>query len=584
MNSNRPPPQNLQGFAQQLAIAEVKTLFSEPAHLQSLSKVREEFERKLISIETQLEAGVQAQLDEMQNSVTLLNLAKKEMAMVRTNYTAINERCAECLEAIGDFDYILKIRNARVNINEILQQLEIYDAVPKRVHELNLKLDDDHRNLRPVFSEWVHLNAWRERILNEVSNAVTEAGQKEQILNQRVANWEEVDTTGENNWGESSEAHSQILLALGDHFRQVEELGDRVWEIVSSRLRDFFDLAQYEDSALLVVAVEIVERIDRQDERERSRRVSLGENKEKVEMLLPPNQRRKDALKIMETAIEERLDKILPESLAQEQGANRDEEESGESEEEDESGDDEEYEEDEEPVEPPKSKVVPFLQSANQLIVDLRAVSEDVIRCFPESYCVVGLYRWVVEKRLLALLRPVWGTSLISSGDKLRLIGWLDNYIQNVESLDYIVPDAPAKSMSTKSFRKPNSAAGPADERMFDEDYRTAATIRVKEFNRECDNMLSSYISEALPRMNGYMDSILSRNSEPETNADGNMQTSIPEDLFHALTQELAVVHSHGVNGKYMGAFVQKAILKTISSYQESQTEKNKESGGGIPY
>ena len=52
--------------AEKMALIQVQKLLSEPSQLQSLNILREEYSQKLIAVETQLEAGHEAQLDEMQ--------------------------------------------------------------------------------------------------------------------------------------------------------------------------------------------------------------------------------------------------------------------------------------------------------------------------------------------------------------------------------------------------------------------------------------------------------------------------------------------------------------------------------------
>ncbi|CAK9024378.1 Exocyst complex component SEC6 (AtSec6), partial [Durusdinium trenchii] len=605
-------PQSLGELAEQLAVEEIKKLFPGDAlQLDRLQKLREDHERDLIAVETQLEAGVQAQLDEMENAVMLLNMARKEMARVHANFRTIHQQCQECTDAIGDFERILKVRNARVNLLEILQQLEIYDAVPKRVRELNAMLAQSPEMLKPVFSEWLHLKAWRERILAQVSDAVTEASRKEEQLKERVANWEELDmASSQVNWGDSAEANSQILVVLGEHFRKVEDLGDRIWEQVAARLHNFLDLAQFENAGLLVVAVEVVERIDRHDDRERNHRVALGEPREKLEMLLPPNKRRRDALMELEMAIEHRLDRVLPKSLLSRDPA----EESGTSRGHDDDAngvdgvrpEDDDNDNDAGNDKPP---VEVFLGSVSTIVLDMTVIAEDVAKCFPESYNVLGLYRWLFERRLLALMRPVWEGAQVAPGDKLRLVGWLDDYLQTVESLDR--RSAPAggdsfagslKKRSSVSQKLTHQGGDPSQQqeqqqrendqnpleegsgKIFnEEDHRSAANIRAKELRRETENLMASYIADALQRMRDYMRAILNRSDTPSLSTDGSLQTAISVDVFQMLSHELSAVVSHGVVGRHLASFVQRGVLEVLRVFQNEQIEQLKDPMVDIP-
>jgi len=557
---------SLREFAEKLALEEVQQHFSEPAHLDTLSKVREQYERKLITVETQLEAGQEAQLDEMQNAQVLLNMAKEEMGNVQKAFKAIREQSLQCTSAIDNFDHVLQIRNARSNITEILQQLDIYDAVPRRVMELKQLLVEDDLNLRTVFSEWIQLNTWRERILADVVEAMYEAGRKEEMMNERLANWEELDpsTVVESSWGQSSEAHSQILRVLGDHFQKVEDLGEGIWKCVAERLRNYFDLAQYEDTAKLVAAVEVVERVDLHDNKERKRRMAMGESPEKLEMLIPPYKWRTMALQELEHAMERHLQVFLPKTLEPEPNSS--------SKTAPESNSDDSDTDDEQPVQraqtAAKSKIGPFINAANALIVNMRTIAEDVAKCFPECYNILGLYRWVVERRLIGLLRPVWRGSFASSGDKLQLIAWIDVYVQTVDSVQSSGFGGGDGTVSgaTNTFIAIDGVSA--------EEARAAASTRLRELKRECDSMMSGYITEALPRMNKYVNAILSRDNTPQATMTGSLRTAIPEDLFHALSQELAVVASHGVRGKQMAAFMQRGVLETLKEYQALQSAR----------
>ncbi|GBG24833.1 Exocyst complex component SEC6 [Hondaea fermentalgiana] len=657
-----PSRRSLREFAEQFALSEVENYFNTPARLENLASVREDYERRLVAVETQLEAGVQAQLDEMQNAVMLLNMAREEMAAVRAKFDKINRRSQACTKAVHDFDQILKIRNARTNVREILQQLEIYDAVPRRVDELRSRLEKDARSLKGVFLEWLQLNAWRERILTDISDKVTEASRKEQDISSRVANWEELDSSiAHNTYGQSSQAHGQILQVLGDHFRRVEDLGKRIWDLVAARLSDFFYLAQFDEAPALIAAVEIVERIDLYNDRERARRAALGEAPEKLEMLIPPGQKRKDALAALEKAIESRLDQSFPRRLLPERKApsrkstagarpesasdtdgdeeedndddddddDDDEEDDDDEDDDDENDDDDEEEEEEEEDDdetkgPLPTKIPDFLRAGQDLIMDLNIVSEEIAKCFPDTYGIIGLYRWVAERRMITLLQPVWGSPRVTPGEKLQLVGFLDHYLSVVDTLDRAGADGDLGLASGlegssgaartgyssfasgtsgggagigsgklgihhhQSMRSLNSdGLGPAHSgagagvgggadlaaAMRDE-HRSAAALRSREIRREAEGMMSTYIADALPRLERMMHAILDQNNEPVIGRGGALQTAIPEDLFNILAQELSVLRAHGVTGPHLASFVQRAILETLRTYQGVQTNR----------
>jgi len=537
MSTNYDPemdvPHSLESLAQRLAVEEVQSFFTEPSHLDSITKFKEEYERKRVTVENQLETGVQAQLDEMQNAVVLLRLAKAEMKLVKNNFQTIHQTCFDCMQAIGDFERIVKMKNARINLTNILRQLEIYEAVPQRVLTLNEDLDSSEENLKPVFLEWLQLNGWKERILNDTKDSIAQAHRREESRNELLAQWEEEASL---EYSESTAAQSKILVVLGDHFNKVNLLGQRIWSVVEDRLSRFY--GQLEGTSNLVVALEISERIDKHDDKERLAMLERGQSLEVAEMLLPPNIKRQRALTVIEQAIDKRLDALLPPTLY------------------------EEIVDDETDELVRHSRVGLFLKSANNLMADLEAISEDVSKCFPASYDIYGLYRWVVERRLLKVLRPIWlDSTQTASIDKLLVIGWLDRYLQTVERISKTSTYSGGGVSSIKRLNR--SASSNVN------DHKTAANERLKEFSHSSMEMMIEYIGESVPRMNKYVETILSRCDAPEFAMDGSLCTAVPEDLFHVVIQEINVVASHGITGKYISLYIRKAVLEVIKCYQD---------------
>ena len=162
--------------ARQRAVKELVELFDEPSKLKTLNAEASNYEKKLSSVKTQLVAGVQAQLDEMQVSVELMNAAETEMAAVRDTFNEIQRKCQICTRAIEDFDGILKLKNARENIRHVIEQLDMYDAVPQQVQRLELALENEEGtgSIKQVFLEWSTLRIWKDSIMAQVQADVTE--------------------------------------------------------------------------------------------------------------------------------------------------------------------------------------------------------------------------------------------------------------------------------------------------------------------------------------------------------------------------------------------------------------------------
>lgn len=98
----------LDGLAKSLARESLKKIFFEPSRLtrRVLAQTRAEYETELRAVDSQLNAGLEAQLDEMQRCMDQLAAIKGKMARIQGNFEAIDGKCHVCRATIGGWESV----------------------------------------------------------------------------------------------------------------------------------------------------------------------------------------------------------------------------------------------------------------------------------------------------------------------------------------------------------------------------------------------------------------------------------------------------------------------------------------------
>lgn len=164
--------QNSVAQARKRAIRDVTELIENLGKLKGLNSEINKWEKKLASVETQLVAGVQAELDEMQLAAEIIGTAQAELRSVRENFKSILKLSDVCTKTMPEFESAWKLKNARINLKQVLVQLDMYDAVPLTVKKLEAQMTTSPKSLKLVFLEWLKLQHWKEEILGQVSKEI----------------------------------------------------------------------------------------------------------------------------------------------------------------------------------------------------------------------------------------------------------------------------------------------------------------------------------------------------------------------------------------------------------------------------
>lgn len=348
-------------------------------------------------------------------------------------------------------------------------------------------------------------------------------------------------------------AQNLTYKILADHFERVDGLGDRIWELISTRFEHFMDLATYEP-AELVVSVEIVERFERQQARERRRAGASGRSIQDAIAAYPMGQKPRECISSIERRIAADVDQILPsDALGQEHPEG----------------------------EEPRSAVKQLVELSNKFLADLRFIHTDVAKCFPDHYGIVASFRRIVEKRLTEVFEPLWNDSDLSSGDTLLLVAWLDVYVTEVGRVSSsttranhdlpinVDPDLDASanqpaSESLEALRKLEKS----QLRAFCVE-QSADETRVQQFKSMSKKLMQSYVDVASDRIEQYAKSILDREDAVERRREGALETARPQDLFNAISQELSIVIQLQVSGDRLAEFVSQACLEYLRLFQQ---------------
>ena len=360
-------------------------------------------------------------------------------------------------------------------------------------------------------------------------------------------------------------AQNVTYQILAEHFERVDALGERVWVLLSARFEHFMDLATYEP-ADLVTAVEIVERYERQQARERRKAVAAGRSLEDAVAAYPLGEKPRECIGAIERRMTSDVDQILP------LGAGELNEEGGEEQER-------------------RSGVKQVVELANKFVADLRFIHTDVAKCFPDHYGIHASFRRIVEKRLLAVFDPFWSDPELASGDTLLLVAWLDVYVDEVTrgeqqraSLSLSNPNAELQrdnaevqsgSNALNALRKleQKQLEAFAVEQSVDETF-------VKRFKSMGKKLMQSYIDVASQRIQQYARSILERDNVVERGREGVLETARPQDLFNAISQEMSIVLQLQVHGDRLGEFINGACLQNLQRFQQDSLAQVQE---GMP-
>ena len=194
-----------------------------------------------------LRERVDLQLSETQRAVDLLQSAADELRSVRTDFSAIEERCTLSvgMGAMEDWDNIKRVSRMRANIQTTLNDLYNLQTIKERVETLKQELDGEATKrckIATIHGRWMELQRWRLDFLSKMHA------------------YEQMQSTD----GEDlrvKQTIERIRARVEPTSAHINKLGDSIKQRTLTRIRRCIWLSRA-DPAALVQAVVVVEKQD----------------------------------------------------------------------------------------------------------------------------------------------------------------------------------------------------------------------------------------------------------------------------------------------------------------------------------
>jgi len=113
--------------ARQSALKRISEILKHPDDLNTkLARTRQKIYFEKASIDAQMKSLVQSQLDDSQRGLEILDVSKKETAIIKNNLEAIDSLCIDSQGMINNFEEIKKLSKARSNFMHTKEMVESF--------------------------------------------------------------------------------------------------------------------------------------------------------------------------------------------------------------------------------------------------------------------------------------------------------------------------------------------------------------------------------------------------------------------------------------------------------------------------
>ncbi|KAJ3343128.1 SNARE-binding exocyst subunit S6 [Gonapodya sp. JEL0774] len=129
--------------ANELAVQRVSELFRHPDDLLKLNVYRQKFGAEKASLEAQLKAAVQTQLDDAQRGMNLLAQSKEEYQVIRGNLQTIDSLCSTSQTMIQNYGKIKKLSRTHRNFTSTMEIVEQFQQLTNQIGRVKKLLDED---------------------------------------------------------------------------------------------------------------------------------------------------------------------------------------------------------------------------------------------------------------------------------------------------------------------------------------------------------------------------------------------------------------------------------------------------------
>ncbi|KAJ3162239.1 SNARE-binding exocyst subunit S6 [Geranomyces variabilis] len=134
--------------ATETAVFRIADILRHPDDLTNkLATVRKRFALERASIDAQLKTAVESQLDDAQRGLDTLAMTKGETLRIRSNLTAVDERCTAAQNTIRNYARIKKISRTHQNFATTKLMVEQFQQLNDQVARIRTLLEEDAENL-----------------------------------------------------------------------------------------------------------------------------------------------------------------------------------------------------------------------------------------------------------------------------------------------------------------------------------------------------------------------------------------------------------------------------------------------------
>ncbi|TMW65744.1 hypothetical protein Poli38472_008386 [Pythium oligandrum] len=346
---------------------------------QLLQEIKHDYVRKQDSTKGQLDAFVQAHVDEIERASTLLEMEDTVVQIV-SNFGSLGQHCRKMNEDIGEKKLSSGISIARRNLRELESQMVFYEEIPALVQELDSTLDERLSEIANVYTRWQALDDWRQKMLQEL----------------RACAMDKTDELG------NSKAQARILASMGPRLDGIEGIHKKILTEVWGCMHHCVEVAQYSKSRL-AEAFQVMELMEK-----RRRRCAESKREYLDNTLQPVLDIHTSFTERCKTEISTYLTKKVDEMFRfAEQNA-------------------------------PTKKQKPLdavLNAANMLLMDLEIVQSDVVPCFPNDIDIMNVFTSTYNTLVENEISKQCSQPEIGIAERLQLVQWIEYY--NTEIIKY---------------------------------------------------------------------------------------------------------------------------------------------------
>eukprot|EP00026_Physarum_polycephalum_P002446 Phypoly_transcript_02452.p1 GENE.Phypoly_transcript_02452~~Phypoly_transcript_02452.p1 ORF type:complete len:720 (+),score=153.74 Phypoly_transcript_02452:634-2793(+) len=333
--------------AEKSAAKKVADMLSMPENLAKVGNYRMSILQKRSALEAQLKTAVQANLEEARTGLELLDHSYQLITSVRNNFNMIDELCKGCQDLIGDYPLIRMVNTVRSNLYNTLREVDKMLAIPEKAAQIEKLLENDI-NILTCHTKIRELESMNMRALVQ-SKKDEEAAVKNMF---------------------------KPVVEVSALFEQ------KLWDIVANCI-------EYGQNrpAVLVKAMQIVEREEKLDEKHKAQLESSDDSKPKLHY--PVRGYRAKTIETLHQSISGKFDKIFADAH--------------------------------------KGHIEATLEEVNKILDELYVVTDDVAPCFPPSYDIFDLFVQEYHKKFYTLFfgfSDMLGKQVAPS-DILLLVQWV---------------------------------------------------------------------------------------------------------------------------------------------------------------